>query len=227
MSDILFDAWALTTIRPSRARPRPLPGRPPVADYLHGIEENTLADTYVAWREEVELFPRPLPADFDPEELLDICPIRPHELTRDRTCRVTERLAVIAGRAAKGTNPEKELSVWVVEPDGEVNVLPLTKLAEKDKQKRPVVNLAERIVLLPPSAGGLAGGTLEGHEPFDETNRSKYDVAGSPAQGAVPQLIRLVATPGDNGWTYKPVAKTNGWPEEFEALSTSAIGLGS
>jgi len=49
---------------------------------------------------------------------------------------------------------ERERAPSVV--DGEVNVVPLTKLAEKDKQKRPLVRLAERIVLLPPSAGGLA-----------------------------------------------------------------------
>ena len=33
LSDILFDTWALTTIRDV------LPGRPPVEPYLHGISE--------------------------------------------------------------------------------------------------------------------------------------------------------------------------------------------
>jgi hypothetical protein len=36
VDDILFDAWALTTVRDD------LPGRPPIADWLHGIEETRL-----------------------------------------------------------------------------------------------------------------------------------------------------------------------------------------
>ena len=41
-SDILFDAWALTTIRDR------LPGRPPVADYLHGVAGWEPPETHVA-----------------------------------------------------------------------------------------------------------------------------------------------------------------------------------
>jgi len=33
VTDILFDAWALTSVREK------MPGRPPVADWLHGIAE--------------------------------------------------------------------------------------------------------------------------------------------------------------------------------------------
>jgi len=33
VTDILFDAWAMTTIRV------PMPGRPPVDEYLHGVAE--------------------------------------------------------------------------------------------------------------------------------------------------------------------------------------------
>ena len=46
---ILFDAWSLTSIR------EPLPGRPPVAPYLHGPEDGKPPETQVAWREEVGL----------------------------------------------------------------------------------------------------------------------------------------------------------------------------
>lgn len=48
-TDILFDAWAMTSIRD------PLPGRPPVAPYLHGETDWEPPETYVAWRSEVEL----------------------------------------------------------------------------------------------------------------------------------------------------------------------------
>src|SRR4051812_6390474 len=47
VSDILFDAWALTSVRDA------LPGRPPVEPYLHGVSEREPPQTHVAWREEV------------------------------------------------------------------------------------------------------------------------------------------------------------------------------
>src|SRR5262249_25567971 len=47
VSDILFAAWTMTTIGES------LPGRPPVADWLHGVAEWQPPETYVAWRQEV------------------------------------------------------------------------------------------------------------------------------------------------------------------------------
>ena len=45
LTDILLDLWAMTCIDE-------LPGRPPVARWLHGIEASP-PDLYVAWREEV------------------------------------------------------------------------------------------------------------------------------------------------------------------------------
>src|SRR5690606_770628 len=48
-TDILFDAWAMTTIREN------IPGRPPVAPYLHGVAEWEPPRTSVAWRREVEV----------------------------------------------------------------------------------------------------------------------------------------------------------------------------
>lgn len=48
VTDVLFDAWALTSIREQ------MPGRPPVADWLHGLAEWEPPETCVAWRNEVE-----------------------------------------------------------------------------------------------------------------------------------------------------------------------------
>jgi CRISPR-associated endonuclease/helicase Cas3 len=48
-TDVLFDAWSLTSIR------HELPGRPPVADWLHGVAEWQPPDTSVAWRDEVSI----------------------------------------------------------------------------------------------------------------------------------------------------------------------------
>jgi CRISPR-associated endonuclease/helicase Cas3 len=136
-SDILFDAWALTTVRV------PLPGRPPVADWLHGVAEWEPPETYVAWREEVGLLRA---GRFTPkllEDLLDDYPLKPHELLRDRTDRVFKHLDQLAGEYAKEP-------VWVIAADDSVQVTTLGDLVE-----RGVDELEGDTVLLPPAVGGL------------------------------------------------------------------------
>jgi CRISPR-associated endonuclease/helicase Cas3 len=163
-SDILFDAWALTSIR------QRLPGRPPVADWLHGIAEWEPPETYVAWREEVECLTGELLERHKPEDLLEDYPLKPHELLRDRTSRVFDHLEMIAERCS-------DLFAWLIESEGEVRVVSLSQLVKKDKQKKPVVNLADCTVLLPPPAGGLEKGMLNGSAAFDDARRFLYDVA--------------------------------------------------
>ena len=68
-TDILFDAWALTTISGK------LPGRPPVEPYLHGINDWQAPETYVAWREERrEVITGDLLERHKPEDLLEDYP---------------------------------------------------------------------------------------------------------------------------------------------------------
>ncbi len=71
-TDILFDNWAMTSIR------EPMPGRPEVAPYLHGIADD-LPQTTIAWRAELDL----LKNDPDPARKLKAIfakhRIRPHE----------------------------------------------------------------------------------------------------------------------------------------------------
>lgn len=61
---------------------RDLPGRPPVAEYLHGIEDENKRETAVAWREEVALFDGTAATEEQIAELLDAHPIRAHETLR-------------------------------------------------------------------------------------------------------------------------------------------------
>jgi CRISPR-associated endonuclease/helicase Cas3 len=146
-SDILFDTWALTTIRDK------LPGRPPVQPYLHGDAEWEPPETRVAWREEVEVVAsESLRERYPPEELLADYPLKPLELLKDRSDRVFQRLASLARR-----DPD-ELA-WLLEDDGTVEVYTLAELADKDRKDR----LEGRTVLLPPRVGGLSGGTLTGN----------------------------------------------------------------
>jgi CRISPR-associated endonuclease/helicase Cas3 len=162
-SDILFDSWALTTIRGK------LPGRPPVEPYLHGISKE-LPETHVAWRDEVGLITGELLEQYKPEDLLEDYPLKPHELLRDTTQRVFKHLQVIAERC-----PQE--CAWVAASDGNVQVLALSDLVSLDKREKPAYNLADCTVLLPPSVGGLDGGLLNGGADFDDTRRDLYDIA--------------------------------------------------
>lgn len=172
-SDILFDTWALTSVR------QKLPGRPPVADWLHGVADWEPPETFIAWREEVGILTGNLLDGHDAEDLLDDYvqllsdyPLKQHELLRDRSDRVLGHLEKIAERGP-------DLSIWLIDPDGEVRVLTMKELVKKDKQKKPVTDLKDCTVLLPPKAGGLRKGMLEGDEPFDETLYDRYDVSGA------------------------------------------------
>ena len=74
-SDILFDAWALTTIRGK------LPGRPLVEPYLHGLSDYEPPLTTIAWRSEVEELTRAVlnQNKLTPADVLDLYPLKPHE----------------------------------------------------------------------------------------------------------------------------------------------------
>lgn len=154
-TDILFDTWALTTIRDR------LPGRPPVADWLHGVAEWEPPETYVAWREEVGLITGELLERYQPADLLDDYPLKPHELLRERTDRVVEHLEVIAARCP-------ESPVWVIDAEDRVTVHALADLAEKGKRHRRQIPLENCTVVLSPGSGGLRGGMLRGEATADE-----------------------------------------------------------
>jgi CRISPR-associated endonuclease/helicase Cas3 len=147
VSDILFDAWSLTTFTGN------LPGRPAVAPYLHGILEGEIPETQVAWREEVGVVSGGLRELYDPQELLADCPLKPHELLRDDSSRVAEALGKLVSRNASKSN----LPVWLIDDEGAVEVVALGALVDK-KMKERMIN---RTVLMPPEAGGLRGGLLD------------------------------------------------------------------
>lgn len=192
-SDILFDAWALTSIREK------LPGRPPVADWLHGVLEWEPPETYVAWREEVEIVTPELQLTYNPEDLLEDYPVKPHELLRDRTDRVVKHIETIAAR-------HPDLPAWLVGSDGKTRVVRLAEFVKRSNEKERMVNLADSTVLLPPTAGGLEKGILDGGVEFDDAYRNLYDVADKwmDVQNTVrrcrvwdderPQGMRLVRT---------------------------------
>ncbi len=163
-SDILFDSWSLTSVR------QVLPGRPAVADWLHGIADDEWEppETHVAWREEVSVISGDLLERYKPSDLLERYPLKAHELLRDRTDRVFENIEKISLKCPN-------LNTWLIQPNGGIKVITLKSLVQRNRQKKPIENLANCTVLLPPEAGGLAKGFLQGDEEFD--HGIKYDVS--------------------------------------------------
>lgn len=147
-TDILFDSWALTTIRGK------LPGRPPVEPYLHGLPTDWQPpETQVAWREEVERITGDLLAEYKPSDLLDAYPLKPHELLKEPSYRAFKHFEAMAKRLTDQTVP-----VWLLDDDGKVEAITLVELADKDSKER----INGKTVLLPPRAGGLEAGMLNG-----------------------------------------------------------------
>lgn len=158
-TDILFDAWGLTTIRGK------LPGRPPVEPYLHGISEWQPPETQVAWREEVEVISDALLERYRPEDLLEDYPLKPHELLRDRSDRVFAHLQQIAAE-------HPNAPVWIVDMQDRVKVATLRKLTDGNRGR-----INHMTVLLPPLVGGL---TLTGV--LDAAAVQKKPEAGEAAE---------------------------------------------
>lgn len=171
-TDILFDAWALTTIRGK------LPGRPPVEPYLHGISEWQPPETYIAWRQEVWELRREFTDEEDRKqfqdfaaELLEDYPLKPHELLRDSTFR---KNSGIRDKLVKLAEKYGDLPVWIQEANGSVIATLISKVAN--------LPLENRTVILPPAVGGLkiaeghSAGLFDGSDYMPE-HQDLYDVA--------------------------------------------------
>lgn len=164
-TDVQFDVWALTSIRDRIA------ARPPVAPYLHGEAEWEPPETHIAWREDVDVIKGELLNIYAPEELLADFPLKPHELLRDVSSRVLERIASLAAAAS-----DPGLSIWLVPESGEIQILPISRFAglsaiyskgvskQTPQEKRAIEQLkaeiADATLILPTSLGGIKSGLL-------------------------------------------------------------------
>ncbi|MBL8810485.1 MAG: type I-U CRISPR-associated helicase/endonuclease Cas3 [Planctomycetaceae bacterium] len=145
VTDMLFDAWALTTIIGR------LPGRPATEAYLHGLTENELPETHVAWRLDVQLLEREEIDDSVRVELLLAYPLLPKELLREPSYRAVKHLDSLGKR-----HPDHR--AWLVDNDGTVEQITLDWFTDKDN--RELIN--NKTVVLDPRSGGLSAGLLDG-----------------------------------------------------------------
>ena len=81
--------------------------------------------------------------------MLEIYPLKPHELLRDRSDHVFKHIVELAARRPGD-------AVWLVDDDGNVEVLKLEELADTARKNR----INSKTILLSPATGGLANGLL-------------------------------------------------------------------
>lgn len=186
---ILFDRWSFTTLQGA------LPGRPPVADWLHGLAEWEPPRTSVAWRREVAWLTEQHLQGEDLGDFLADYPLRSRELLTDRTDRVVKHLARIVGRAP-------DTRAWLVTERGAEFTTLAGLLQSHDPRKSPL--LAGAALVLPPEAGGLAAGLLDAGALFEPGEEALYDLGPRAGERAViegkdsdiitPPGMRLVRT---------------------------------
>jgi CRISPR-associated endonuclease/helicase Cas3 len=153
---LLFDRWSYTTVT------EPLPGRPPVAEWLHGKAEWEPPRTTVAWRREVAWLTK---EDLGREKLDDFLadyPLRSRETLSDVTIRVLKHLEKLATRDKDG-----EQFVWLIRHDRPAEIMKLGELVDRyDSKRNPTLD--DATVVLAPEAGGLIKeGLLDGTAEFD------------------------------------------------------------
>jgi CRISPR-associated endonuclease/helicase Cas3 len=204
VTDILFDAWALTTIRDK------LPGRPKLEPYLHGITEWQPPETHVAWREEVGVITGDLLELYSPSKLIEEYPLLPHELLREPSHRAFKHFEVIAKR-----RPDDP--AWLLDDDGKITKLTMKQLADKEEKDR----INGKTVLLAPAVGGLENGMLNGTSKLADDvadtaeRKRRWDPEEAPDRMRKVLAIEIPGPDGDEGeagrsWQWFEIANEGG-----------------
>lgn len=206
LTDILLDAWSMTSITER------MPGRPEVAPWLRGINED-MSQTTIAWRAELDLFKddpnpqRPLSAIFAKHR------IRPHESLTTNSYRVVAFLKEIIKK-----RPDLRNTRVVVKFSRGIQVTTVAELNDDSG----ILN-ADPTLILPARFGGLEKGMLN-HEAIppvaapDEPPPKSLDVADAPGYEShedEPTRLRILIERIEDGWKAVPLSGGVAIPEEF------------
>ena len=173
VADILLDAWSMTTIA------EPMPGRPPVADWLRGISVD-LPETTIAWRAELDV---PGFGDLnidDIEEWFDAHRVLPHEtltIPTDKAANLlSERWAKLGDKLQKDT-----ANLPCVINQGGLRVIKIKELMQR-LEKKQVRDILNADIILPASFGGIERrrGLLDSAAPNPKPDSNAEIVAKAP-----------------------------------------------
>ncbi|MCH8046381.1 MAG: type I-U CRISPR-associated helicase/endonuclease Cas3 [Planctomycetes bacterium] len=211
LSDILFDAWSLTSLRRSSQNAYP----PAVAPWLHGLDDD-LPQTHVAWRWDLGKI-KVAEQNNDASVLNDVMRrfrLLSHEQLRDRTDRVKKQLGEIVKRLEKNKPKDDNIPspdqcfAAVQVSGGDWRWVTLRSLHKGE-------SLEYATIVLPVEVGGFDGGLLAGKTAAPQNSRT-LDVAEWSTQsnggGAIRQRVESVdtdenaenqSTSGDDSWGEK------------------------
>ncbi len=153
LTDILLDAWSMTTIV------EPMPGRPPVADWLRGIADD-MPDTTIAWRAELDIDGFGDLDIGDIEEWFDAHRVLSHETltvpTKKAAEFLIERWKILENKPADQIQKQIGEHPCVIDQGGlrMIRLRDLIGRIEKN-QMRDILNAD---VILPASFGGIERG---------------------------------------------------------------------
>ena len=147
VTDILLDAWSLTSVDD-------IPARPEVAPYLHG-QTSDPPETSIAWRSEVSLFSKYGLGNDRIRDWFDACRIHSKERLREPTGRVRRQLGDMLKEHEKDGEGQ-DIHVVLLDRRGRAEMRPLSEVAND----RNILDY--KTVVLPVEAGGLTPeGTLD------------------------------------------------------------------
>jgi CRISPR-associated endonuclease/helicase Cas3 len=149
LTDILLDAWSMTTLA------KPMPGRPPVAAWLRGIETGG-PETTIGWRAELDLpgFDQIEPDDV--EEWFDAHRILPHEVLSVPTDGAKDWMLKRWKVLPDGRRDEVGERLCVIDRAG-LQSMKVKDLVEELEQKR-TGSIADAQIVFPASFGGIERG---------------------------------------------------------------------
>jgi len=168
---LLFDRWSYTTITGT------LPGRPPVAEWLHGKAEWEPPRTTVAWRREVAWLTKEHLGREKLDDFLADYPLRSRETLSDVTGRVLKHLEKLAA-----SDKDSAQFAWLLRHDRPAEIIKLVELIDRYDSKRNST-LDDAIVVLAPEVGGLSEGLLDGDAKYDSD--VSYDLGPKEAERLV------------------------------------------
>ncbi|MFA7236701.1 MAG: type I-U CRISPR-associated helicase/endonuclease Cas3 [Phycisphaeraceae bacterium] len=224
-TDILFDAWAMTSIREK------MPGRPEVGSYLHGIADE-LPQTTIAWRAELDLLAdASVPHDkrADPHKTLQAIfarhRIRPHETVTINSYRVVEFLEAITKKRPSLRDTRVALLSF-----GKLKLPTLGELIEN-----PPLN-TDPTLILPASFGYLDDkGMLSTDaippesKPGESPPSPALDIADHEGYELTPDCpnsrLRVLIERTDDGWKALPLPGGKPLPELIEPAYEKSTDL--
>jgi CRISPR-associated endonuclease/helicase Cas3 len=186
---------------------------PDVDSYLHGKDDGDYPETELAWRAELDYLVHPQVSDQDRKKALDTYRILPHEIVRQRSDRLLEKLE----RLSTDDRRRKVLIQW---RSRDVEVTTAEDLIAE--RERNLGQFRDALIVLPPGCGKLSHGIF--HPTDGEAPHDVADLKRSPGETRERWLAEKRTTEED--WNVKKLASSEEparFPDWADAIKSGRI----